>query len=324
MSPPATVLTVRLRNWVGDVVLGLPLLQRLADAGHRLQLTGKGWAQDLLAGHGWAVQPLPKTMVGRIAQLRALRSAAPVQDGDAAGGLNAVCLPYSFSSALEFRLAGLRTLGHAWEGRSLLLQRAVPRPPRLHELQVYWRLGDALLGRTAPLPERIGLRPSATHFAQAAALRAQHGIAADSIFICPFAGGTWDKQPKTWPGFAAFVAHELPAFGRDIAVCPGPGEEALAREQFPTARLLPDVGLGAYAALLHDAALMVSNDTGPGHIAAAVGAPLVSVLGPSNAAQWGAWGPTVQFVQGPGGDTPWPATAAVRDAVARALATPAR
>ena len=52
MPSPERPLIVRLRNWVGDVTLGLPTLQRLADEGYALQLVGKGWARDLLAGHG--------------------------------------------------------------------------------------------------------------------------------------------------------------------------------------------------------------------------------------------------------------------------------
>jgi hypothetical protein len=52
-------------------------------------------------------------------------------------------------------------------------------------------------------------------------------------------------------------------------------------------------------------------------MAAAVGTRLVSVLGPTDAAQWGAWGPGVQRVQGAGAT--WPEAAAVADAVARAL-----
>jgi heptosyltransferase II len=314
MPTPRRPLIVRLRNWVGDVTLGVPLLQRLADAGFELQLVGKGWARDLLAGHGWPVQVLPKTWQERVAMLRRMKAqAAP---GGAGRALDALCLPYSFSSALEFRLAGLRALGFAYEGRSLLLGRAVPRPQGVHELQVYWALGDTLLGRPAPPPERIGLRVSDAHRAQAQALRAAHGIEAGCIVICPFAGGTWSKQDKTWPGFAHFAATVLPGFGRSVVVCPGPGEEAIASEHFGSARLLPGVGLGTYAALLQDAALMVSNDTGPGHIAAAVGTPLVSVLGPSDPALWRAWGPSVQVLQGAG---TWPEPAAVQAAVERAL-----
>lgn len=308
-------LIVRLRNWVGDVVLAVPMLQRLADAGFELQLLGKGWAADLLAGHGWPVHPLPGTLSERVQLLRRLKREARAETAQAA---TALCLPDSFSSALEFRLAGLPALGHAWEGRRLLLGRAVHRPPATHELDVYWRLGSALLGQTAALPDRIALRLAPRHLAQAQALRKAHGLPADCVFICPFAGGTWNQQDKTWPEFAGFVAQELATQDRPVVVCPGPGEEeAIARHQFPDARLLPGVGLGAYAALLRDAALMLSNDTGPGHLAAAVGTPLISVMGPSDPALWHPWGPGVQVLGGRGA---WPTRQAVQQAVLLQLA----
>lgn len=316
-SPLAPTLIVRLRNWVGDVTLALPTLQRLADAGHDLQLVGKGWAADLLAGHGWPVDPLAKTRAERVDQLRVLRRRAFAADPLAAYRINALCLPDSFSSALDFRLAGLRALGHAHEGRSLLLGRAVHRAPGVHELAVYWQLGNALLGKQAPLPERLGLRLSPQHRAQAQALRAAHGLEPGCIVICPFAGGTWNQQDKTWPAFAQLVAQELPALGRRIVVCPGPGEEAIAHAQFASATVLPGVGLGAYAALLEESALMISNDTGPGHIAAAVGTPLISVYGPSDPALWRPWGPDVHLL---GGHGAWPDTATVMDTARQLLA----
>ena len=310
-------LIVRLRNWVGDVTLVLPTLQRLTDAGYGLHLVGKVWAADLLAGHGWPVHVLAPTRAARVDQLRSLRRAAFAADPLAPGRLNALCLPDSFSSALDFRLAGLRALGHASEGRSLLLARAVRRAPGVHELAVYWALGDALLGEQAPLPTQLGLCPSPAHFAQARALRAAHGIEPACVVICPFAGGTWNQQNKTWPGFADFVAHDLLPLGRRVVVCPGPGEEDIATEQFSSATVLPGVGLGAYAALLSEAALMISNDTGPGHMAAAVGTPLISVQGPSDPALWRPWGTDVHLM---GGHGAWPKRADVLDTARQLLA----
>ena len=318
---------VRLRNWVGDVTLSLPLLTRLDAAGYDLRLVGKGWARELLAGHGWPVQVLGKTLGERVVQLRALRRQA-LQDDPAFGRrLNALCLPDSFSSALDFRLAGLRALGHANEGRSPLLGRAVARPPGQHELAVYWQLGSLLLGSAAELPTQIGLRLTALQRAQAAALREQHGLGPRYIVVCPFAGGTWSGQDKTWPAFPDFVAslaaRTRAVNGPPVLICPGPGEEALARECFGTAVVLTGVGLGAYAALLADAALMVSNDTGPAHMAAAVGTPLVSVMGPSNPALWRPWGPNVQVLQGGmPGQPEWPTLAAVDSAAQATLALP--
>jgi heptosyltransferase-2 len=306
-------LIVRLRNWVGDVVLSVPTLQRLADEGHALDIVGKGWAAALLEGQGWPVHALPPGLRDRVALLRRLHLQGLKQGRSGAQTIQALCLPDSFSSALEFRLAGLRALGHAHEGRSLLLGRPVIRRPGVHELQAYWRLGDALIGREAPLPPAIGLQVSPRQLGRAEALRRQHGVEPGCIVICPFAGGTWAKQDKTWPDFAGFVAQDLAPLGRRIVVCPGPGEEAQARRDYPGALLLPGVDLGTYAALLKGASLMIANDTGPGHIAAAVGTPLVSVLGPSDPVRWRAWGPGVTVVQGPGGQ--WPSRVAVGQAV---------
>jgi ADP-heptose:LPS heptosyltransferase len=318
-SPPRLPLIVRLRNWVGDVTLGVPTLQRLADNGYELRLIGKGWAADLLAGHGWPVEVLAKTFGERVRQLRRLRADALAADPGFGRRLNAVCFPYSFGSALEMRLAGLKAIGHAYEGRGLLLGQSVPRPQRVHELEVYWHLGSVLLGQAAPPPPGIGLRLHPRHFEQAAALRERHRIPDGYIVICPFAGGTWSGEDKTWPDFAGFVAGELAAFGRPLVVCPGPGEAEAAREHFAAATLLPGVGLGAYAALLQQSALMISNDTGPGHMAAAVGAPLLSVLGPSDPALWRAWGPGVRLLKGAGG---WPSRAQAATATAEILAAP--
>ncbi len=318
----ARTLVVRLRNWVGDTTLGLPLLQRLHDAGHRLELVGKRWAVELLAGHGWTVHPLPGTLRERVALLRRLRAEAQARDGaPPSGAITALCLPDSFGSALEMRLAGLRAIGQRHEARGWLLAARLPRDTARHELLAYWAFGDALLG-AAPPPDRIALRPAPHHHARAAALLRQLGVApGEAIVICPFSGGTWNGRPKAWPGFAGFAAQRLHAQGRPLLICPGPGaEEALAREQYPSALLLAGVDLGTYAALLQASALMLANDTGPGHLAAAVGTPLVSVLGPSDPRRWRPWGPGVRLVQGdPAVDDGWPAADAVATAVAAAL-----
>jgi heptosyltransferase II len=310
-------LIVRLRNWVGDVLLGLPTLLRLEAAGYELHLVGRGWARDLLAGHGWPVHVAPKDLRSRIALLRRLRRELRARDAGFDRRLNTVCFPYSFSSALDGRLAGLRSIGHRTEGRGPLLSRAVDRPHGVHEMEVYWHLGSALLGADAPLPQRLGLRIAPAHAQAAEALLAEHGVRPGPVLLCPFSGGTWSGQDKNWPGFAAWAAADAQSLGRSLVLCPGPGEEAAA-EPFATAGavVFKGVGLGTYAALLQRAAAMVSNDTGPGHMAAAVGTPLVSVLGPSDPALWRPWGEPVALLGGRGS---WPTAAEVQQALGALL-----
>ena len=294
-------LIVRLRNWVGDVILGVPALQLLTQHGYELQLVGKSWAAALLAGQGWPVSPRPAGWPDRVRQLRALRRAANATDRGFDHRPNALVLTTSFSSALEMRLAGLQALGYAHEARGLLLQRSVPqRSQGEHALKSYWDLACRFLHLDLPPPPEIGLatRPADQHAADA--LLAAHGLRDDFIVICPFAGGLFEKQDKTWPAFAEFTRALLPlarASGRAVLACPGPGEEAIIHKQHAGVTLLAQVPLGVYGALLRRAALVISNDTGPAHLAAAVGAPVLSVLGPTKPEQWAPWGARVEVIR---------------------------
>lgn len=302
-------LIVRLRNWVGDVVLSTPTLQRLHAQGHELHLIGKGWAGELLAGFGWQVHTLPARHIDRLRQLRRLRLMLS-RSGHPPEGL---AFPYSFSSALEMRLAGLRPTGFAYEGRALLLRRAVPRPKGLHTLEEYWALGSAFLGQNAPVPAHIHWPVSAAVQAQAQALQQQHDIRPGFVLACPFAGGTFEGQDKHWPGFMAFIQRLQADTGRQVVLCPGSGQEVqAAHRDHPGAITLQGVDMGTYAGLMQLAALVVSNDTGPGHLAAAVQAPLLSILGPTQPALWRPWGPTVHI------ERHWPRWPTVDEVLARA------
>lgn len=295
-------LIVRLRNWVGDVVLGVPALRLLADSGYRLHLVGRRWAGSLLEGEGWNATTLPGRHLERVRLLRELRERSRAEDPGFDRRTNAIAFPYSFSSALDMRMAGLRAIGHAGEGRSLLLHRALPRLRGRHELETYWQVACALLGVQRDPPVSIGLQVAAAARERADRRLAEARIAPGFVMLCPFAGGTFEGRDKQWPGFEAFAAAAR-AWNRPLVLCPGPGETAQARERYGSARILEDVSLGEYAALLQRSGLMVSNDTGPGHLAAAVGAPLLSVLGPTDPAQWRPWGPSARIVQRPSG---WP------------------
>lgn len=113
----------------------------------------------------------------------------------------------------------------------------------------------------------------------------------------PFAlinpGAAWPN--KRWP---ADRFGEIAAFLRDVRGLPsvvlwGPGEEALAQSVVDAssgaARVAPPTGLGDLLELSRAAALMVSGDTGPLHIAAAAGTPGVAIFGPTDPARNGPW-----------------------------------
>lgn len=91
--------------------------------------------------------------------------------------------------------------------------------------------------------------------------------------------------------FAA-VANELAAVhGASIILTGGPGEEASAEAVgaellYPALNLAGRTSLGGLAAIIARLDLFISNDTGPAHIADALGTPSVTIFGPADPVRW--------------------------------------
>jgi lipopolysaccharide heptosyltransferase I len=123
------------------------------------------------------------------------------------------------------------------------------------------------------------------------ALRAS-GLAAFALLNC---GAAWPN--KRWPAdrFGRVAAWLRERHGLASVVLWGPGEDALAAEvaraSGGAAMAAPRTSLRDLLALARAARLMVSGDTGPTHIAAAVGTPIVAVFGPTSPSRNGPWLP---------------------------------
>src|ERR1051325_201932 len=109
-------------------------------------------------------------------------------------------------------------------------------------------------------------------------------------------------QTKRWSsdGFAA-VATRLREQGFSVVLTCGPGEELLLQqvEKKTSAglRLLPGLPVVELAELIRGAELYIGNDSGPMHLAAAVGTPVVAVWGSSDSRRWRPWSVEHRVVQ---------------------------
>ena len=119
---------------------------------------------------------------------------------------------------------------------------------------------------------------------------------------------------KTWraDGFLA-VAEHVRAGGLE-PVFIGAAEDDLT--PFAAYRTLGGAPLGEVRRLLASAALFVGNDSGPAHMAAALGLPVVVIFGASDPAIWGPWRTASEVVTAPGGIAQV-STAQVLEALAR-------
>jgi heptosyltransferase-2 len=271
--------------WLGDAVMASALLPPLAAlSGGPVQLWCRPAQRALFAGQP-GVATLQDYAPGGAHRgwpgLRRLR--AELRAG--AGRPQALWLvPDSFSAALAGWVAGVPLrIGFAGQGRDLLLSHRLPAPQGRSR---HWIDGRA--GLLAPFragsgdgwQPRLAVDPQAA--ARVAARLAAQGIAAgQAVVLVP--GATYGPA-KRWPGFAA-LGRALPA-GVALLIVGAPEERplaaALARDLAAAGRqaldLCGSLDLAELAALLAAARCTVSNDSGPAHLAAAVGGRVLSLF----------------------------------------------
>jgi heptosyltransferase-1 len=123
--------------------------------------------------------------------------------------------------------------------------------------------------------------------------RSRLGIGAGDRFAILNPGAAWPN--KRWPPvYFAEVARALRAHqGLKSLVLWGPAERDLAQgiveASEGAAAVSPETAIADLVSLSKAAALMISGDTGPMHIAAAAGTPIVGIFGPTDPARNGPW-----------------------------------
>jgi heptosyltransferase-2 len=275
------VLVVRY-SALGDVVLATSILAPLRTAFPDLHLE---WVTDalyapLLAGLPGvaAVHPLRRGTGGNAAELRReLRGRFDI----------AIDLQNKVRTAFLVRGAAPRRVTFRrrtpWQGVSAAFGYDPPLN-HAHATELYARALQPL-GVKAPGPLEISISDEAR--ARAGALL--DGIARPVVALAP--GARW--ATKRWdPARFAEVGNALAADGAALVLAGGPGDqEAFSRLRAalrsPVAADLSALSIPGLAAALARVDLLVSNDSGPVHLASAVGTPVLALYGPTSAVRWG-------------------------------------
>jgi heptosyltransferase-2 len=267
-------------NWVGDNVLALPAYKALQ---HRFRSEG-GIAiaaptnvAPLLEATGVFKEVIawPRSTRKRIAMLR---------ERDFR---RAIIFPNSFRAALIAFAAGVdERWGYPTDVRGLFLTHPVAPPAtRGHQLDDYTPLLAALNApRVVDDIPTIKLSPSVREHGRRRLL--EIGLHLDRPVIGIHAGGLYGRA-KHW-GDERYVdaIRRLRGEGFDVVLLTSPGERAQAERIATTCNGVPMVGhdgdvLELAAAMSHCAAVL-TNDSGPLHVAAALAVPSVSIFGPTD------------------------------------------
>lgn len=170
-----------------------------------------------------------------------------------------------------------------------LYSETVVPPERVHVIQKNLSLLRAIGIDAGPL--ELPLTP----VAGAAVTEAVAAIGGPGKYVVLNPGAAWPN--KRWPPerFGALAAALYDRMGLRSFVTWGPSEldlaAAVCRGSNGAAQPAPPTAIADLAALMRDAALVISGDTGPLHIAAAMGTPLVGLYGPTWPERNGPWHP---------------------------------
>ena len=207
----------------------------------------------------------------------------------------AVLFQNAFEAALLTVLAGIRRrYGYATDGRSLLLSEPVAVPDRrtpIHQIRYYWDLLKPLGLTGDPLEPQLHV--SAEEERLMAERLSRTGIGTDDLVIGINPGSTYGGAkrwlPERFAESAERLCRALSASGRRPAVLliGGKGEEPLGRDiasrlTARTAVLSGATTIRELLAAIKRCALLVTNDTGPMHIASAFRVPVVAIFGPTD------------------------------------------
>jgi len=270
----------------------LPALDLLQQSGVSIVVCGRGWAKSLLSGlriEGFI--EMTDSIRENVRALRLWRREHPEH-------VHGLLMPDSLSSALCFRLAGIKSAGWRDDGRSILLKWPYNKPARpMHAVEAWFELTKLALEswcvdtRDAKLPSALMLPITNEHKQSAAAALREAGLKDKQfVLIAPTATGQHRGQKKVWPHFDA-LARVLQNNKVNIAMCPPETEQTAANRAAPTADIIRPLDLGAFCALTQKASLVVCNDSGVAHLCAVAGAKQITLFGVTEPTRTGPWTP---------------------------------
>lgn len=306
---------VRGTNWLGDAVMTTPALRRLRTAfpSARVTLlatprttglfTASSLVDDVLIYHRQEEGVRAFTQMTRVLRAHQFELALLFQN--------------AFEAALLTWLAGIpRRLGFAAQGRSPLLTQRLEHTPAHHNRhQVHDYLDLVLLAERSYLhhepppltaPELLPhLNASVDQLQEAEVLLKQCELDPHRHPLVVLNAGATNSRAKCWPEerFAALGDWLIQERQAQIVFIGAPSERANAARVIQQMQLQParnlagETSMSQLIGLLARCDLLVSNDTGPAHIGAALGRPTLTLFGPTNEFETAPAGPHAELLR---------------------------
>lgn len=304
-----TLLYLRLPNWLGDVCMCLPIIEALlTKEQYELVICARPWAKQLLTHYPinyWVKLSGKMTQDAKLLKQHRQRYAQQTAKG--------LIIPDSFSSAAIFWWASIPSAGVKDEGRSFFLRWPFDKPSHsLHTVQYWYELAYLCMQRWhTPIEPLTGhqLRLRLPDAPSPAVRAAQSTPDQPTVLIAPTATGKHKGQIKVWPHFEALTL-ALQKQGVRVIMCPPANEIEQARANAPSAERIPPLPIDQFALLCRSVAIVICNDSGVSHVAAAAQATQITLFGVTSAKRTGPWSEHAHCL---GSEGQWPSLQAVTE-----------
>ncbi len=292
---------IRGPNWVGDAVLAIPAIKavRAHFPQSEITLLVRPWVAGLFTSAPFVDAVWSEARPEGAGQWLRITRDIRARRFDLA-----LLLPNSFESALMVFLGRVpQRVGYAVDGRRWMLTNAVVTPDEArHQVHYYLDLVKALPAPAAD-PPSIAIEASAEERADARKLLAEEGIPAGAPFLVLNPGAAYGSAKRWYEDrFAEVAAAVTRELNWRAAVVGSEAERPIAeqireRMQGGAAVLSGRTSLETLMGVLAESSLMITNDSGPMHVAAALGVPTVAVFGPTDDRVTSPWGPRTRIVK---------------------------
>jgi len=281
---------VRCPNWVGDLIMAMPLFECLKNNLPEVHITAltRAYNAKVIEDSLWIDSILPcedKTLAGLLATAQAIKGS---------GADTALLLPNSVRSYLPVRAGGIRRIyGYRRGGRKYLVKGPLPVRDAHGFLPMpmvdYYLDLAKWLGLELPKNPEPVLHVSAALAKDAEHLLDRYGIGEQDMVIGLNPGAKFGSS-KCWPPeYFARLAELLEQRWRcRILLLVGPGEMQIADEIVAKSKAslintdADRIDLGLLKPMIRRCDLLVTNDTGPRHYATAFKRPVIVLMGPTD------------------------------------------
>jgi heptosyltransferase-2 len=293
---------IRGPNWIGDAVLAIPAMKAVRkhfpDA--EITLLVRPWVAGLFTAAPFIDKVWSEAKPSGVADWSRITKDIRARRFDLA-----LLLPNSFESALMMFLGGVRQrVGYATNGRRWMLTNAVAQGDAgRHQVQYYLDLVKTVWpGVSQP---SIEIQATIEERSDARTLLAAEGIRDGAPFLVLNPGAAYGSAKRWGEDRFAAVADILAAELRlQVALIGSERERPIAeqiqgRMKTRAAVLSGKTSLDTLIGILAESSLMITNDSGPMHIAAALGIPTVAVFGSTDERVTSPSGPRARVVKHP-------------------------